>query len=842
MNSNSLVDLEGLLASRYPGAAYWPLDWDNDFQLRGRLLSYRLKEMGFRLRYPTTHFSPRIVAGFGEEDPDGAAPVVGLRLASSWFIWGDEIVSATDGVVVEAGWHGNRDGVGHRIRVKTTAPDGRDVLVRYAPMAGYDGIYAGIGDTVEVGQKLGRPGAIGVGTSDYLHIDVEVGGALVDPALLIEWPDREMPTPGSAHRAFPMGDDGATSRASVPKTHIRAKTRSSNMAEIGGDVESEVVSLPAAVLIPKVDDIVERLDWRIAAAIGAPEGMSILGQPLDTHLSAPWGFRLLAVNPTTWGERLPAWVRQQSDTPQKALGREELLRIMAQLLPGRAQEKEPEGEREVSQARPYRNASQAECRTVNAETPWEMAIQLLPPLDGDIALAQTDSRWASYDFGEHPGQDSETIGRYGCFLTALAIILRKIYGREVVPPVLDKLLVAARAAYIDDNIMAWNGAVPLFPVFDDEIKDNRVRSARELERLMSDGWEIVLRRADGGHFVYLETVEGDVLHIIDTWDGVRKQKRASNYAGIRAAHLRSGPAPAPSAPHKLLVGVHDLGGGEWMVRHGIEGCCLVHYGVQRDPIPIDCSHLQDAGITVVCRLNWGYAGGAGTLPRPADKAAFIDAVVETMVAARGVDYFHVGNEPNNRQEWPGFGSNDEFELTSSYVVDIYNEIWHRVRGRARMGPPPLDPYFGPNSNNREWWVNILNDITGADALFLHAKTQTNDPAEVLSRERFAHDPLRWQYLHLRTVETALDVVPQRFDSLPIFVTELNPQHKREIGGSLGWVRENAEWIRAAVSYFREEQPVDGVMLYRFDEAGDQAPFGLASAPALLNTIVEATNL
>jgi hypothetical protein len=834
-DSDEPVDLEEFFETFYPGVVYWPVDWDNDFQLRGRLFSCHLKQLGFKLRYPTTHHSPRIVKPFGEQEAAGEEVNIGLKLASSWFTWGDEVVSATDGVVVEAGWHGNRGGVGHRVRVKTTAPDGNEVLIRYAPMAGYDGIYVGIGDTVTAGQKLGRPGAIGVNTAEYLHIDVKVDGVFVDPVMLIEWPEGEASSLETAEAKSSPRDDLAGFLDGERQSPGAAKAHSHEVFRDGGS-GSGVIRLPAAVLLPRIEDTAERLDWRIAAAIGASEQMSILGQPLDDGLFELCRGSLIAVNPATWGEHAPAWLGQRSEDMHKAMGRQGLLEIVTQLLPGQPLEGMAGEQDEDSRVSTDLDVPRTEHRVVEAGTPWEMAVQLLPPLEDDIALAQTDRRWAAYDFGEHPDQNAETIGRYGCFLTALAIILRKVYQRDLLPPVLDKLLVVARAAYINDNIMAWEGAVSLFPVFDDKIKDNRRRSARELQRLMQDGWEIVLRRADGGHFVYLEAVEGDVLHIIDTWDGVRKQKRASNYLGIRAAHLKSG--PAPPAPPKVLVGLHDQAGGEWMVQQGIEGCCLAHYAIQRRPTRIDCTHLQDAGITVVCRLNWGYAGGAGTLPRPKDRAAFVDAVVDTMVSARGVDYFHVGNEPNNRQEWPGFGSADEFALTPEYVTDIYNEVWHRVAGRAKIGPPPIDPYFGPNSNNRDWWDYMLNNITGADALFLHAKTQTNDPAEIWSRQRFVHEPLTWQYMHLRTVETTLEVVPSRFDELPVYVTELNPQHRTRIGGELGWVPDNAEWVRQALEYFREERPVAGVMFYRYEQAGDQKSFGLENASAILSAIAQ----
>jgi hypothetical protein len=462
-----------------------------------------------------------------------------------------------------------------------------------------------------------------------------------------------------------------------------------------------------------------------------------------------------------------------------------------------------------------------------------MAVKILPELREDIALAQIDPRWADYDFGEHPDVGEETIGRYGCFLTALAMVLRRVYQRDVTPPVLDKLLVAARSAYFSDNMMAWAGAIPLFPAFDESVKDNQPRSAQELRQLSDEGWEIILRQGDSEHFVYLEAVEGDTLHIIDAWDGQRKQKTAADYSGIRAAHVKG---RTPPQVFEVLLGLHDEAGGEWMVNQGMVGCCLTLAQVQQQPLQLDFRHLRDAGLVVIARLNWGYADGTGTFPRPPQKQAFVSAVVDTMLAAKGVDYFHVGNEPNNRQEWPGFGGGNEFALTPEYVTEIYNDIWQQVDGQVKMGPPPIDPYYGPGSNNREWWTYILERIDGADALFLHSKTQTNDPNEVWSKAKFSDWPLQWQYLHLRTVETGLEVVPDRFQALPVFVTELNPQCLDVPGGNIGWKPDNAEWVREAVRYFREEQPVTGVMFYRYIVAGDQAPFGLQDKPIVLDAI------
>ncbi len=546
----------------------------------------------------------------------------------------------------------------------------------------------------------------------------------------------------------------------------------------------------AYVLLPRIRDEIDRAEWRMAAAIGSSDAMLTVGH-LPEDVDGSRHHRVIAVNPAQWTDELKVWYDQ--------------------------------------------HGSEARVRVVEATSPWEMAVRILPKLTDDIALAQTDERWARYDFGEHPDLGGETIGRYGCFLTGLAIMLRRIYRRDVTPVVLDKLLATAKSAYVWDNFMAWRGAVPLFPVFDESVKDNRRRSAKELKALLDEGWEVVLRRADGGHFVYLEDVEGDTLHIIDTWDGKRKKKVAANYLGVRAAHVKDDPIREGS---QVLIGLHDEAGGEWMVDQEIAGCCVVPRQIQKESIELDFRHLSEVGIAVIGRLTWGYADGTGTFPPPMAKEAFVDAVVETMRSARGVDYFHVGSEPNNPREWPGFGSGDVFALTPEYVTELYNDVWQQVEGCAKIGPPPIDPYFGPGSNNREWWIYILEHIQGADALFFHAKTQTNDPDEVWSGEKFSDWPLEWQYQHLSTVETGLEVVPDRFQELPIFVSELNPQCLQTSGGEVGWLPDSTGWVRQALRYFREETPVTGLVLYRYGPGGNGNPFSLYDKPLILEAIKE----
>jgi hypothetical protein len=306
--------------------------------------------------------------------------------------------------------------------------------------------------------------------------------------------------------------------------------------------------------------------------------------------------------------------------------------------------------------------------------------------------------------------------------------------------------------------------------------------------------------------------------------------------------------PDPIPPCTPLLGLHDEAGGQAMIHAGISGLCLVHWIVQGKSEPRDFSTLADAGITVIARLNWGYAGGPGTMPPtgPEWKSlqdAHVIALANTIMDSPGVAYWQLWNEPNNRQEWPGFDPEKEAqglreyaglsELSPEYIVAMYNRVWDRVPAKYMVGPPPLDPYFGPGSNNMDWWEYILDNIHGADALYLHCKTQTNNPPEMWSDEKFSHDPLKWQYYQARAIDPYLDAIKaSQFAGLPTFVTEFNPQLRFD--GTGGWEPENTEWLDQGAK-FMSQRGLPAV-LYRHDAAGDQAGYGLQQYPTLLNHI------
>lgn len=264
------------------------------------------------------------------------------------------------------------------------------------------------------------------------------------------------------------------------------------------------------VLLPQYADAMEAIKWRNAAAIGTAGTLGTLGHSADDAGVGPAEREIVAVNPHRWANPLEPFFDEH--------------------YPG------------------------ADYRVIEAATPSELALLLLPPLDGDIALAQTDPRWADYDFGEHPG--GGTLGEYGCLVTALAMVLRSVYQRSVTPPVMDAILVQALSPYTRDNLLIWSHVKPLFSAFDGW--RSATLGACDLGEMLAEGWEVVLERqyeSGNQHFVYLERVEGETAHIIDSYDGKRQAHALSEYAGLRALHRADWepePAPGPAPPPPVI--------------------------------------------------------------------------------------------------------------------------------------------------------------------------------------------------------------------------------------------------------------------------------------------------
>lgn len=205
----------------------------------------------------------------------------------------------------------------------------------------------------------------------------------------------------------------------------------------------------------------------------------------------------------------------------------------------------------------------------------------------DIALSQRDPRWADHDLGEIPG--GETIGEAGCLLTCLAMILREVYGTNVIPPTLNDALARARTPFVTDDILVWNELPPLFNEFSRSLYQNCAYTAPELERLQADGWSVVLRIGNSTHFVYLSHVDGLHAVVIDPWDGEYHYRSASDFTGVRALQIQGSPVPEPPEPEPLplpgsLISLHVQ---EW--RDGVS-----EFLQRKTPSVVKIFHPQDA--------------------------------------------------------------------------------------------------------------------------------------------------------------------------------------------------------------------------------------------------------
>lgn len=384
-------------------------------------------------------------------------------------------------------------------------------------------------------------------------------------------------------------------------------------------------------------------------------------------------------------------------------------------------------------------------------------------------------------------------------------------GHWINPPELNAILADAEVVFTNDDMLTnWPAAVGLFSEFDDQVKVNGYRGPATLAGMLDDGWEIILRHPNSTHFVYLEDVQDDALLIIDPWDGERKIKLASQYEGIRAAH-RTGvapPPPPPPPPDYTLRGVHDRSGADWLLSNGLEGWCTMARYLGTTAQDVGLQQYAAAGIRVILRLTYSYAqddGGAGTMPAPDKLEAHENAVVETMRLNPDAWGFVYGNEPNNKREWPW-----EYGLTPQYYKDSYNRVWLQKPAGARLSPCAIDPYNAGWGDWRQSWYDVLCQITGADFLALHAYTHGPDPDLIWHEKKFTHDPLIGVYYDMRVLESQQDIMPARFWSLPVVVTETN--HWVRNDGEIGWEPDAGNWVQEAYRYFAGE--VEGACLFR----------------------------
>lgn len=272
-------------------------------------------------------------------------------------------------------------------------------------------------------------------------------------------------------------------------------------------------------------------------------------------------------------------------------------------------------------------------------------------------------------------------------------------------------------------------------------------------------------------------------------------------------------APRDDLPN--IYGVHeDHRGAELpqragflMQQAGVRGYILWTERMGADPNDrsgADYRPLTTGDHTVIVRLNYDYEPG-GTLPMPNQYDNFATRCRRFVKNSTGARIFLIGNEMNNPREWPG-GVNGQ-PLRPEDYARCFNLVYQRIKDavpEAKVCAGALDPYnavlanppySSPAGDIRVYWRTMLDNITACDGLAVHAYTHGPDPAN-LEDKQSSFDPgtaLKNVRYHFWCFEDVLNATPDKFRSLPVYLTETNhiftntPQN-------LGWIDQNKGWV------------------------------------------------
>ena len=298
-------------------------------------------------------------------------------------------------------------------------------------------------------------------------------------------------------------------------------------------------------------------------------------------------------------------------------------------------------------------------------------------------------------------------------------------------------------------------------------------------------------------------------------------------------------APPPADLPQFSLGIHDLAeipAGRWLQSQNVGGWVYVAHFVGTGAHRFNFSQLEADGIRVVVNLRYSFStdlGGGGNVPPERERDGFVRACRETVQQSQGVWGWTIGNEPNNPREWP---LNEP--QTPERLAHIYNAVRRDLGGR--FSPGPVDPFFGPGSDNRDWFSRIWRASDGAEFVDIHGYVRGADPTLCWRSARFGNAPLEWQALNFfGCCESLLAALPGRFRALPVIISEFNHLWK-ERENDLGWLDgSGVQVVRAAHKRIVQwnqlgNQTIMALILYRYD--GDE--WILRDKPAILNEMVQ----
>ncbi len=362
--------------------------------------------------------------------------------------------------------------------------------------------------------------------------------------------------------------------------------------------------------------------------------------------------------------------------------------------------------------------------------------------------------------------------------------------------------------------------------------------------------------ADGTPLAVLEDAQaaGVKVGMPGEWIHVRTPALKEGYVAAEYVHngqtsdSRPPVTQTPSGESPYIFGIHDPFDRTLFANSGKTGWVLITEPVGANPATA-CGNRNAyydwsrAGFGVIARLNYGYHG-AGTLPPQASYSSFVAACarwvelsIDPLDRQHGCHIWIIGNEMNNPREWPGNKDGKGGEpITPDAYARCFNAVYAAIKAvqpGAIVCPGAVDPYNAEAGDSKDWFTQMLSQITALDGIVLHAYTHGPAPSLITSKATFEHDPLTWQYYNFLAYRTFMDLIPGQWREVPVFITETD-QVEAWRDANDGWAREAyAEihrWNQSA-----HHQQIRCLLLYRWQ--WDQ--WALERKPNVLNDFKQA---
>ncbi len=291
-----------------------------------------------------------------------------------------------------------------------------------------------------------------------------------------------------------------------------------------------------------------------------------------------------------------------------------------------------------------------------------------------------------------------------------------------------------------------------------------------------------------------------------------------------------------------LYGLHDVGGEHLMLEMDAPGWVLITEAIGFNPDNRrgkDYSHLTDNGLSVMVRLNAGYAG-TGTIPYEAHYEDFARRCANFVEASSGAHIWIIGNEPNHPIEWPGADwdwatarprtpDSAGEKITPERYVKSYllaRDAIHATPGHeddlvltAAIAPwNALCTY--PSNPTGDWIVYFRQMLKllgpdNCDGITLHAYTHGADPNLIDSEAHMGKPHQRRRY-EFRVYRDFMNAIPWEMQHLPVYLTEADENEP--------WRNENIGWVQRAygeIDYWNKRhpfRPIRSLILYRWSRS------------------------